>query len=221
MKKTYTVKRLGGETGNSKNEIDSPLPAASWAGAEVLADFAFPWTDAKAPETVFRALWDEQYFYFRYEVLDLDLVLGEGIDSMEKVMGSDRVEIFFTTSDDLKLYYGLEMDPRGEILAYETRYHRQFNWDWTCPGLQVWPSLQLTGYELEGRIPLQTFRDLGCWFEKGGQACLKAGLFRAEFSHVENAGAVDEDWISWVNPGGDVPDFHVPAAFGELQFVAD
>ena len=56
--------------------------------------FFFPWTEMEAPETVFRALWDDGLFCFRFEVVDHDVVLGEGADAMEKVIGSDRVEIF-------------------------------------------------------------------------------------------------------------------------------
>ena len=37
-------------------------------------------------------------------------------DAMEKVIGSDRVEIFFAPELDLQPYYCLEMDPRGEVL---------------------------------------------------------------------------------------------------------
>lgn len=214
-KKSYYVKRL---TENKGGDGES-LPPAAWQQADVLSDFSFPWTQAKAPETLFRALWDDENFYFRYEVVDEDVVLGQGANSKEKVLGSDRVEIFFTTGDELNPYYGLEMDPRGEILPYEARYHRQFNWQWSCLGLQVWPELTEAGYDLEGLIPLQTFRDLGCWFEKEGPPFLKAGLFRAEFSQGAGADPVIEDWISWVDPKVEVPDFHLPFAFGVLEFV--
>ncbi len=202
-----------------KRRDGESLPLEAWLQAEVLSDFSFPWKQVKAPETLFRALWDDENFYFRYEVVDTDVVLGEGANSKEKVIGSDRVEIFFTTGDALNPYYGLEIDPRGEILPYEARYHRQFNWQWSCPGLKVWPKLTEAGYDLEGRIPLQTFRDLACWFEKDGQPFLKAGLFRAEFSHGEGTGSVVEDWISWVDPKVEVADFHLPSVFGVLEFV--
>ena len=96
-KKTYHVRHWQG-----RSCIDySPLAREIWGQAEVLSDFSFPWTATEAPETVFRALWDDDLFYFRFEVEDQDVVLGEGADAMEKVMGSDRVEIFFTTGDDL------------------------------------------------------------------------------------------------------------------------
>lgn len=213
-KKGYSVRRLG-DHGASGGE---PLAESVWDQAGGLSDFSFPWTDVEAPQTVFRALWDDDLFYFRFEVVDQDVVMAEGADAKEKVVGSDRVEIFFTTGDDLDPYYGLEMDPRGEVLLYETRYHRRFNWEWSCPGLKVWPKLTDDGYDLEGVIPMKTFKDLKCLHEKDGQVYLKAGLFRAEFSHGVGNDPVIEDWISWVDPGGEVPDFHVPSAFGVLGF---
>lgn len=213
----YRVRRIDAKYGL----VDGgPLSREVWDQADVLRDFSFPWKEKEAPKTFFRALWDNDLFYFRFEVEDQDVVLGEGVDAKEKVIGSDRVEIFFATSDDLDPYYGLEMDPRGEVLPYETRYHRRFNWDWFCPGLQVWPKLTDEGYDLEGIIPFETFRKLNCLHQKDGQQYLKAGLFRAEFSHGKEAGAVIEDWISWVDPGGETPDFHVPSAFGNLSFVS-
>lgn len=217
-KKAYRVRRLDGCLAAGNRTGGGVLPEHLWEEADVLSDFSFPWLVKQAPETLFRALWDGDLFYFRFNVTDPDVVLGEGANAMEKVIGSDRVEIFFTTGDKLNPYYGLEMDPRGEVLPYETRYPRQFNWEWTCPGLQVWPQLTKDGYDLEGVIPLETFRNLGCLHQKAGQLYLKAGLFRAEFSHGAGEGVVIEDWISWVDPGGEVPDFHVPTAFGLLMF---
>ncbi len=101
-----------------------------WSTANCLVDFTFPWEERPAPHTEFRALWSDSHFHFRFDCLDYDLVLGEGNDAKEKVTGSDRVEIFLAPSLDLNPYYGLEMDPRGEGLAYSIRYHRRMNWNW-------------------------------------------------------------------------------------------
>jgi len=219
-RKTYRVRRMSNHRESGKGESGAVLPSEAWVQAEVLTDFSFPWSKMSVPETVFRALWDDERFCFRFEVTDRDVVLEEGGNTMEKVIGSDRVEIFFTTGDDLDPYYGLEIDPRGEVLAYETRHHRQFNWDWSCPGLEVWSELTEKGYRVEGVIPLGTFRTLGCLHERNGCVFLQAGLFRAEFSHGSGNEPVIEDWISWVDPGGETPDFHVPSAFGVLNFEA-
>ncbi len=189
----------------------------SWHVAQVLTDFSFPWS-ARAPSTTeFRAVWDVQQLVFRFDVIDSDVVLGEGADAMQKVIGSDRVEIFFSTGPELNPYFGIELDPRGEVLAYEARFHRQMNWNWTCEGLVVAASLTDMGYIVEGRIPLATFRTLGCLHRDDSGEYLHAGLYRAEFSHDPGGGPVIEDWMSWVDPQVTTPDFHVPTSFGMIR----
>ncbi len=190
-----------------------------WHTANVLTDFTFPWTQQDPPATEFRALWNDDSFYVRFDVTDTDVVLAEGADVMEKMIGSDRVEIFFSTGLELNPYYSIEIDPRGEVLDYETRYHRQMNWEWSCEGLEVKTSLSNTGYIVEGEIPMSTFQKLGCLHEDNVGSYLVAGLYRAEFSHDPSGGPVIEDWISWIDPQITPPDFHVPSSFGTIRFV--
>ena len=130
--KVYEAKRLG--DGQSIS-IDGSGGDLGWQSAHVLTDFSFPWTNRTPPATDFRALWNEQRLYFRFGVTDTDVVLGEGASAMEKVIGSDRVEIFISTEPRLSPYYAIEIDPRAEVLDYQARYHRQMNWDWSCDGL--------------------------------------------------------------------------------------
>lgn len=47
-----------------------------------------------------------------------------------------------------------------------------------------------------------------------------AGVYRAEFSTPEKDG--DDpimEWISWVDPKTEEPDFHVNSSFGEFRFL--
>ena len=44
-----------------------------------------------------------------------------------------------------------------------------------------------------------------------------AGVYRAEFSMSDDG--VQENWISWVDPGTEKPDFHVASSFGEFVLV--
>ncbi len=191
----------------------------AWQSANVLTDFSFPWTQRTAPTTEFRALWDERRLVFRFDVVDDDVVLGDGADAKEKVIGSDRVEIFFSTGPELNPYYGLEMDPRGEVLDYEARHHRQMNWAWSCEGLTVQASRTVSGYLVEGSIARSTLAKLGCLHQEEKGYYLRAGLYRAEFSHDPAGGPVIEDWMSWVDPQVPTPDFHVPTSFGEIRLV--
>jgi hypothetical protein len=184
-----------------------------------LTDFSFPWTKRTPPATEFRALWDKQRLYFLFDVTDEDVVLGDGVDAKEKVIGSDRVEILFSTGPKLNPYYGIEIDPRGEVLDYQATYHRQINWDWSCDGLVVATSRHDFGYTVEGFIPRSTFEQLSCLHQDEAGYYLRAGLYRAEFSHDAAAGPVIEDWMSWVDPQVASPDFHVPTSFGVIRWV--
>ena len=220
--KSYTARRL--HEGHSliigQGDLDG-----RWEAAELLTDFSFPWSDRDPPATEFRALWDSEHLLFRFDVTDPDVVLGEGANAMQKVTTSDRVELFFSTSLDLNPYYAIEMDPRGEVLAYEGTYHRQMNWDWCCEGLAVHASVHDLGYVVEASIPMRLFQELGCLHRDSKGSYLIAGLYRAEFSHREEGDSVNapasapviEDWISWVDPQVATPDFHVPSSFGTIR----
>ncbi len=213
--KKYPVKRHPGER---PMQIDGEGRNPAWGAAHVLEDFTFPWLDEMAPATRFRALWDRQYFYFFFEASDGDLVLADGSDSRERVIGSDRVEIFLATGRDLQPYYGLELDPRGEVLDYRGRFHRIIDWDWCCDGLEVQARQNAEGYTVEGRVALSSLQQLACLHEDEVGQYLIAGLFRAEFSHDENR-QTTQNWIAWVDPQVTDPDFHVPSAFGCLRLV--
>jgi hypothetical protein len=180
---------------------------------ERLDDFQFPWLDRPAPLTIFRAVWNEEFFKFRFEVEDDDLVLDPHEDPGEAVLGSDRVELFFASTRDLSTpYYGAEMDPRGGVYDYEAIYHRKFDPTWSFPGLKFAGEFVEGGYEVEGTIPLAVLRELGCL---SGDEMI-AGVYRAEFSHGPDG--VVQDWISWIHPGTEKPDFHVPGSFGTFLF---
>ncbi len=178
-----------------------------------LEDFQFPWIDRPCPGTAFSAVWDGERFAFRFEVEDDDLVLDSSSDPAEAVLGSDRVELFFATSPDLSTpYYGAEMDPRGGVYDYKALFHRRFDDSWRFPGLQFSGELLEGGYLVEGQIPIEVLRDLGCL--SGGR--MAAGIYRAEFSRGPDG--VEQDWISWIHPGTETPDFHVPGSFGAFVF---
>lgn len=181
---------------------------------DLLEDFSFPWLDRPAPLTAFRAVWNEAFFAFRFEVEDDDLVLDPSDDPDQAVLGSDRVELFFASSADLTTpYYGAEMEPRGGVYDYKAVFHRRFDDTWRFPGLEFSGVLVEGGYEVGGTIPLEVLRELGCL--SGSE--MTAGVCRAEFSH--GSGGVVQDWISWIHPGTETPDFHVPGSFGRFVFL--
>jgi Carbohydrate family 9 binding domain-like len=195
------------------NTSASPL---DWSEAEPLTDFSFPWEKRTAPRTEFRALWDEAHVHFRFDCTDDDLVLPDGPTAKDRVLGSDRVEIFLAPDLSLKPYYCLEMSPRGDVLAYEANFYREMNWDWQCAGLQLNAHLEGNHYTVTGSLPLDTLRDMKVL--KPGSSEFFTGLYRAEF-HNQPDGTVHSGWMPWVNPQTERPDFHVPSSFGILELV--
>jgi len=187
-----------------------------WSAATPLTDFGFPWESTAAPSTDFRALWDEQRLHFRFECVDMDLVLGAGATVKERVLGSDRVELFFTPELELNPYFCVEMAPNGDVYSYRAKTYRQFDDDFVWQGLEVSSRIDGTRYAVSGSLPLATLRALGVL--KPGARELLVGAYRAEFSH-EPAGGVHFGWMSWLDPRTEKPDFHVPSSFGVFELV--
>lgn len=208
--KTYTVKKTGQEISITGSGTDK-----AWENANVLTDFSYPWDPAGLPATTFRALWSDRYFYFLYHVEDAEIItpqrdLGE-LDAVE----SDRVEIFFKSSDVSKPYYSLEMDALGRHLDSEGIFGEKVDFDWNWPKADfVLKASQIEdGYIVEGSISLASLRDLGLYQDDG---ILHAGLYRGEYYHKE-ADEVAIKWISWVLANTDKPNFHIPDSFGILK----
>jgi len=141
-------------------------------------------------------------------------VLPDGPTAKERVLGSDRVEIFFACNLNLKPYYCLEMSPRGDVLAYEANFYREMNWSWQCDGLQLSTSIKGNRYTVAGSLPLDTLRGLNVLRSRE----MHVGIYRAEFHHQAD-GSVHSGWMPWVNPQTERPDFHVAASFGVLELI--
>lgn len=212
--KTYNVRYLP----QANINIDGVLDEPDWVKADSERGFSFPWEKRAVPLTEFRAFRDDHSLYFYFLVHDEDVVVvEENSDDETVVRVEDRVEIFFTRDDKLREYFCMEIDPLGRIYDYQACYYRKFDVSWDWPGMIVGASISKQGYIVEGSIPLEVLVSLGLPDLRTGQT-LQAGVFRGEFSHGQGA-EPEAHWISWVDPGGQTPDFHVPSAFGCFQMV--
>jgi len=198
---TYRV-----EVASSPIEVDGMLNEPAWREAAPELEFAFPWQTREAPETEFRALVGGDRLYFAFRVVDFDIVIGAG-EGEEAVARGDRVELFFTPDPSLDDYICFEIDPDARILDYRASFYREFDFDWDLPEIEVAASRTETGYVVEGSLPLTALPD--------GEQIL-TGIFRAEYSR-RDGDAPKAEWISWVRPDSDEPDFHIPSAFGWLE----
>lgn len=210
--KYYEVKRT-----DRPVEVSGQGTDPAWKSANVLSDFTFPWREEAAPETVFRALWDDTHFYFLYRAEDPEIITKERGLGERDAVDSDRVEIFFKADDRMDPYYALEMDALGRVLDTKGKYHRNidYEWDWPEGHLVLKASIDQDGYWVEGSISFASLRQLGLYQD---DHLLRAGLFRGDYQVLEND-ETEVRWISWVLPDSEKPDFHIPSSFGELHLI--
>ena len=229
---TYTVHRLT----SAKIELDGQADETAWEQAAVEKHFLFPWKQSPAPATEFRALWDDENFYFSYRVQDSDIVVLDNFQDARDAVLEDRVEFYLCRDERMRNCYCVEIDSRGRVFDYHASYYRQFDPKWDFVGLETKGSPRPDGYEVEGRIPLKNIAALGFPKLRPGVK-VRFGIYRAEFSHDRSGRKVEqhesihnlgrqtegpppiEEWISWVDPKISEPDFHVPASLGWLEFV--
>jgi len=192
-------------------QVDGAQDETMWQRIQPITDFTFPWQTKTSPLTEFRSFTNDEYFYFSFRVTDSNLVVLERLENPKDVTREDRVEIFFTQTPDLNSYFCIEIDPKGRVYDYRASFYRQFDSSWDCPGLEAKGRITREGYIVEAKIPIETFSNLG--FDlTGGMKSQQFGLYRAEFSRtVEEP---KQEWISWIDPGTQTPDFHVPESFG-------
>lgn len=210
--KIYSVKQVA----PNQLKLDGEFMNSVWDTAIVISDFSFPWEDIIAPKTEFRALYDNEYFYFRFEVEDENVLTFVKDNHKMEVVHSDRVEIFFRQNEKLDPYYCLEMDAIGRILDYKTRYYRNFEYEWSWPGSEsivVKAGETSKGYFVEGQITLSSLIKLGLLNDN----IMQAGLYRGYCMRLPNPEGKLR-WISWMSPKLDKPDFHIPSSFGLLKF---
>jgi len=231
--KTYPVRYLPG----ARIQLDGRADEPEWSQARAETDFRFPWLSTAAPATEFRALCNDTDLYFTFKVHDEDIVVLDKLRDKQDEVFEDRVELYFGSDDRmLKDYYCLEIDSRGRAFDYRGSYYRRLDAAWSWPWLQTKAAPLPQGYEVEGRIPLASFEALGFPRLRPGVK-IRCGLYRAEFSHdrsgrpvvqresIHNRGRrFDgppplENWMSWVDPHTEEPDFHVPTSLGWLEIV--
>ncbi len=200
---------------------DGMLTEPAWEHANLETAFTFPWEQRSPPDTEFRAVYDTDALYFSFRVTDDDVVLAERFRTKMDVIVEDRVELFFARDERLAEYYCLEIDPLGRVLDYRASYHREFDFSWSFPELNAVGTLVPGGYTVAGRIPWAALQSLG-FPPPSSHNAIKFGIYRAEFRHAQEGqreGQGSEEWISWVDPQTEEPDFHVPESFGYLKMA--
>lgn len=186
-----------------------------WEKSDCLTDFCSPWNSDPFSKIEFRAFCDPDNFYFNFRVFDTAVYLDEKDDSIDSIGNSDRVELFFRTNESLSPYYCLEMDTAGRIMDFKAYPDKNFDFDWKWPknDLEVQTSKDTVSFTVEGRISIQSLKDLNLIQNN----TIEAGVYRAKFLKDE-AQEYEPTWISWVNPNTETPNFHIASSFGRFRF---
>ena len=110
------IPRMEVHRASGKLTIDGKLNDPAWKDAAVV-EFQFPWdfqTGAKQ-KTVARLLWDDENLYVGYDAEDSDVVAHYDKRD-DPTYKDDAVELFIFPGKNRNLYYGLEMNARGDSL---------------------------------------------------------------------------------------------------------
>lgn len=191
--------------------LDGKDAESDWSRAEKIA-FTNPWNRKVNPKTALSLLKDSKNLYFFFDVKDDEIVLDSAHSKERDNEKEDRVELFFSKDKEMKEYYCFEIDPKGRVLSYRGRYYRDLQFDWKPPkGFSVIGKIVPGGYSVEGKIPLQFLND---FVREDGT--LYFGTYRAEFSKGKD-GTLVMNWLTWIDPQTESPDFHMPSSLGKLK----
>ncbi|MDP5199994.1 carbohydrate-binding family 9-like protein [Flavobacterium sp. DG2-3] len=194
----------------NENEILNPV---FWKKANCLTDFSSPWNNDPVLKIEFRALWDQENFYFNFRVFDNDVYIDQKDDSVDSICNSDRVELFFRSNDSLNPYYCLEIDPSTRLLDFHALPDKVFDYEWKWPQnhIKLESSADEVSFTVAGAISIGSLKELDLVHNN----TIETGVYRAKFSKGEK-GNYEPTWISWVNPITPEPNFHIASSFGKF-----
>jgi len=124
--------------------------------------------------------------------------------SKRDLEGADRVEVFFSQTNDLSTpYFCIEIDPLGRVLDYRAEHYRHFDFSWHFTTLRTSSRKIADGFRIDGTVSLSELASLGI-----SSNTFFIGVFKADFDEAgEN--------VVWGSaaPMNNPPDFHHPDMF--------
>lgn len=200
---------------NQINEIEI-LDPIFWKKANCLTDFSSPWKNEAFSKIEFRALWDQENFYFNFRVFDAAVYIDQKDDSVDSICNSDRVELFFRKNSAINPYYCLEIDPSTRLLDFEARPNKVFDyeWKWSEEQIKLYASKDETSFTVAGKISIASLNELDLIHNN----TIETGVYRAKFAK-DTDGNYEPTWISWVNPETETPNFHIASSFGKFVLM--
>ncbi|WP_146035216.1 carbohydrate-binding family 9-like protein [Formosa algae] len=215
-KKIYNVKKIP-----DKNfKIEGNTITTQLSTLNTVSNFVSPWDNNPIQPIIFKACYDNSFFYFSFQVNDNDVYTQLADDTRESINQSDRVELFFRINDSLTPYYCLEIDSKARIMDFKALPNRKFdfNWSWDKSEIEVKSYHALDRFIVEGKLSIKSLKDLNILKKDNFGAYMEVGLYRAKY--MLNKQKVREPiWITWVDPNFPTPEFHTPNSFGLFRFL--
>ncbi|MGY5354845.1 sugar-binding protein [Wenyingzhuangia sp. IMCC45467] len=195
-------------TGNSNHVL--------WHQANTIDGLQSPWNDEFNDKTLFRALWDDENFYFSFVVPETSVYRDLKDNSKASINNSDRVELFFRKDEKLSPYYCLEIDPTPRIMDFKAMPNKAFNFDWKWPenDIQIKSNTYHDEYIVEGVISIKSLKELNLLKDNK----LQIGVYRAKYTEQPRKG-YEPTWFTWVDPKTKEPNFHIASSFGEFWLL--
>lgn len=207
-------------------KVDGALDDPGWQGISPLSALVHSnGTGSPEQATEIKACWDDTCLYLSYSCKDTD-IWGNFENRDDPLYDEEVVEAFLCPTGDLRHYFEIEVSPLNTLFDA-----RVFNPDGDRRTMLVdrtWNAAAIrTAVRVSGILNDRTAPDIGWIVEAaipfadlGLDGPPKAGaVWRANFFRIER-GPVTE-FTAWSPTYVEPADFHLPACFGELVFVAE
>lgn len=167
--------------------------------------FTHPWGDVfQETETTVALIGDN--LHLRFDAVDSEIIYDETFEYERDMEIGDRIEAYFSKDYELSGYYGFEVDPVGNVMAYKCKYFKQFEYEWDAPqGFWAKGHIKEGGYVVDVSFPMDFINTMVV------DGKIYIGLYRADYRHVGDE--VVRDSYSWKDPGNGIHTFHQPEIF--------
>ena len=164
-----------------------------------------PWGDVfQETETTVALIGDN--LHLRFDAVDTEIIYDETFEYERDMEIGDRIEAYFSKDRELTGYYGFEVDPVGNVMAYKCKYFKQFEYEWDAPeGFWAKGYIKDNGYVVDVSIPMEFINTMVI------DGNIYIGLYRADYRRVGDE--VVRDSYSWRDPGNGIHTFHQPEIF--------
>ena len=212
----HTIRRAAGPIA-----VDGRLDEPSWAAAEIVDQFTFPWwTEGPKDRTEARLLWDETALYVAFTAYDPHISANQ-TQRDSPVSRDDCVEVFIAPDTSrVKTYFNFEFNALGTILDRSPRDNRSGTWN--GEGIEVAIDIQGTindetdqdsSWVTEIALPFAVFAPYAPRLPPADGDVWRLNLYRT-------GGQVNLQYITWSNTLAPKPQFHLPERFGIVHFDA-